>query len=666
MSKVSQYQDASNNPDLQSYFDLSEKIAGLYQSRRLSLLQLKNYLESNISIDFSQITGYTPYTLPIADSSTLGGVKVGSGLNVAVDGTISVAPATSYEEVVNFSTLTPADPGVVFTPNTPATTGLLYLSDVDGSTWIYDGSIYVTPTPSLSGGTAFNLLNTTTDAGASKTASIERSGRVYIKTDNSNYLELSQQVVSNVSSQSATQTIIVGSNISTDHPSRVMSRHRGTPSSPFYTQLDDIIAADRHVSTNAICYEVQTIAAENHSATISGSKTIFKTIPLGTNIPEEILQFTENGKLKFNGAYQFPNVDGTAGQYLATTGLGTLAWTSLPPASALSGSGLNNYVARWNPNSTTLTYGVIEDDGTTVGIGGIEANSLLNLETSSVTRNLLITNTRTLGGIGIQANISGASTSNNIGIWSNTFNSSKSNTAGLFRSVATTTPSVSDYNLGIEATVGGTLGLSLGTNTAVRALVTSTGGITNPSNKAIEAIVSSINTANDNIGVYSEVKSFSGGGSRYATQLIDGTEGIGKFLKSVTPDGKANWGYTLHAAQVMCSDLDTAITADAVNKKGYWTAPADGTITEVFADLDTAQASGSLFTVDIKKNGVSIFSTLLTFDNTELTTLTATTAATLAATISFVKGDRFAVYVTQVGDGTAKGLLATINYERKS
>jgi len=38
--------------------------------------------------------GGAPYTLPIASSGTLGGVKIGSGINVTSDGTISVATGT--------------------------------------------------------------------------------------------------------------------------------------------------------------------------------------------------------------------------------------------------------------------------------------------------------------------------------------------------------------------------------------------------------------------------------------------------------------------------------------------------------------------------------------------------------------------------------------------
>ena len=38
----------------------------------------------------------TAYSLPISTSTILGGVKIGSGINVTVDGTISVTPATAY------------------------------------------------------------------------------------------------------------------------------------------------------------------------------------------------------------------------------------------------------------------------------------------------------------------------------------------------------------------------------------------------------------------------------------------------------------------------------------------------------------------------------------------------------------------------------------------
>lgn len=54
---------------------------------------------------------------------------------------------------------------------------------------------------------------------------------------------------------------------------------------------------------------------------------------------------------------------------------------------------------------------------------------------------------------------------------------------------------------------------------------------------------------------------------------------------------------------------------------------------KISASLRTAQVSGAtLVTIDVKKNGTTVFSTKLTFDNTEKTTETALTAAVLTAT----------------------------------
>lgn len=83
--------------------------------------------------------------------------------------------------------------------------------------------------------------------------------------------------------------------------------------------------------------------------------------------------------------------------------------------------------------------------------------------------------------------------------------------------------------------------------------------------------------------------------------------------------------------------------------------PYTATGTLVRASLATDQASGSIFTVDINKNGTSILSTKLTIDNTEKTSKTAVTAAVISDT-AWADDDEFTVDVDQIGDGTAKGL----------
>lgn len=123
-------------------------------------------------------------------------------------------------------------------------------------------------------------------------------------------------------------------------------------------------------------------------------------------------------------------------------------------------------------------------------------------------------------------------------------------------------------------------------------------------------------------------------------------QGFGKLAARIDLRTKQSFLY-------ICSDETTAITASP--GKVTQRVPYNFTLTEVRASLTTAQVSGTIFTVDIKKNGVSIFSTLLTIDNSELTSVTATTAAVLSTT-SLASDDEIKVDVTQIGDSTATGL----------
>jgi hypothetical protein len=84
-------------------------------------------------------------------------------------------------------------------------------------------------------------------------------------------------------------------------------------------------------------------------------------------------------------------------------------------------------------------------------------------------------------------------------------------------------------------------------------------------------------------------------------------------------------------------------------------APYNFTLLSVFAGLSTVQNSGNLVKVDINKNGASIFSTLLTISNNQDTSLTAAVQPVFN-TISFIKGDKITVDISDLGDGTATGL----------
>lgn len=104
---------------------------------------------------------------------------------------------------------------------------------------------------------------------------------------------------------------------------------------------------------------------------------------------------------------------------------------------------------------------------------------------------------------------------------------------------------------------------------------------------------------------------------------------------------------------VACSDETTAITAGVA--KITFRFPYNFALTTVKASLNSAQASGSIVTVDINKNGASMLSTKLTIDNSERSSLTAATAHVLSSS-SIANDDEITVDVDQVGDGTAQGL----------
>jgi hypothetical protein len=109
--------------------------------------------------------------------------------------------------------------------------------------------------------------------------------------------------------------------------------------------------------------------------------------------------------------------------------------------------------------------------------------------------------------------------------------------------------------------------------------------------------------------------------------------------------------------QLAASDETTALTTGT--SKVTFRSPAKFTVTGVRASLTTAQTSGSIFTVDINKNGTSILGTKLTIDNTEKTSVTAATPATILTT-NIEDDSELTIDIDQVGDGTAKGLKITL------
>lgn len=131
----------------------------------------------------------------------------------------------------------------------------------------------------------------------------------------------------------------------------------------------------------------------------------------------------------------------------------------------------------------------------------------------------------------------------------------------------------------------------------------------------------------------------------------------GKVLKMVS--GAPAWADESGASAatqcipIACSDETTALTTGTA--KVTFRMPYGFTLTGVRASLTTAQASGSIFTVDINESGSTILSTKLTIDNTEKTSTTAATAPVISDA-ALADDAEITIDIDQIGDGTAAGL----------
>lgn len=112
---------------------------------------------------------------------------------------------------------------------------------------------------------------------------------------------------------------------------------------------------------------------------------------------------------------------------------------------------------------------------------------------------------------------------------------------------------------------------------------------------------------------------------------------------------------------IVCSDETTALTTGTAKRTVR--APYAATVTAVSASLTTAQASGSIFTVDLNEGGTSILSSKLTVDNTEKTSTTAATPPVISDT-AIAADAELTVDIDQIGTSGAAGLKVLLHVTR--
>ena len=135
-------------------------------------------------------------------------------------------------------------------------------------------------------------------------------------------------------------------------------------------------------------------------------------------------------------------------------------------------------------------------------------------------------------------------------------------------------------------------------------------------------------------------------GASYVTKSVTGAN-----IKSLAQSGLPT------EIQAAASDETTALTTGT--EKVTFRMPYAMTLTAVRASLSTAQASGSIFTVDVNQGGSSIISTKITIDNTEKTSTTAA-APPVISTSALTDDAEITIDIDQIGDGTAAGLKVTL------
>ena len=135
-------------------------------------------------------------------------------------------------------------------------------------------------------------------------------------------------------------------------------------------------------------------------------------------------------------------------------------------------------------------------------------------------------------------------------------------------------------------------------------------------------------------------------GASYVTKSVTGAN-----IKSLAQSGLPT------EIQAAASDETTALTTGT--EKVTFRMPYAMTLTAVRASLSTAQASGTIFTVDVNQGGSSIISTKITIDNTEKTSTTAATPPVIS-TSALTDDAEITIDIDQIGDGTAAGLKVTL------
>jgi hypothetical protein len=307
-----------------------------------------------------------------------------------------------------------------------------------------------------------------------------------------------------------------------------------------------------------------------------------------------VLNLTTNtgGGTQYIGRFDDNRTVGAGKFLMDIDGGGTAEWRDLPanPAAGITFNGIQDYVTVWEPDGVTLGTGLIRDNQTTVGVNNApDGNSMVFVNGSSSTINgMTVVGNHSTSPIGINTYAVSGATKNQVV-------STHSWVAGIFTDAG--------VNVGVR---GG----------ANEKAITGISSITSTGDSVGGYFESNRVTATTSYGVIGLVDSpstdasaaeFIGGrfiandaGTNYSLQLQDGTESVGRFLKNVAVNGKANW------SDILLSDITdpyvyehvTVSVALAHNTGTEHTIFADTSSNDVTINLPPAASnSGRVFLV---------------------------------------------------------------------
>jgi hypothetical protein len=248
--------------------------------------------------------------------------------------------------------------------------------------------------------------------------------------------------------------------------------------------------------------------------------------------------------------------------------------------SILTGSGTTNFISKFS-SSGTLANSSLRDDGNNVSINNaVDASYKLYINSDKLV-GLGVFNNAASGGnnFGISGSATNANTGSNIGVFGNALLSSAGTNLGVRGMAASETVTTSPNIVAVGSNVGGFFQANASSGISYGLVATADATTDQASATFTGAYIRAYNA-----------------GTKYSVRLVDGSEGTGKFLKSVTSIGQANWAAL--AITDITASLGTSLQVVRMN--------AAATALE-YATLSSSNLGNANLTADAAERSYTLF-----------------------------------------------------------